>query len=134
MQTKFETNFIVMPTDCNYKTPLIFGGAFFSKMDLCAAVCASNLLRSSVSAEYAVTHKVLDLTFHRPTYMGEVIYLFAEVVELRKKAISIKVKAYREQREKEGRDFVAEGTFVFISKGFDSLQGKESYVPHLLSL
>jgi acyl-CoA hydrolase len=97
-------------------------------MDLCAAVCASNLLRSSIPADNAVTHKILNLTFHKPTYMGEIIYLYAEVTELRKKAISINVKAYREKRECGVRDFVAEGIFVFISKCGGN------YVDHHLTL
>ena len=115
MNLEFETNFTIMPTHCNYMTPLVFGGALFSKMDLCAAVCSSRLLRDSpTGCDSAVTHKA-NVTFHKPSYMGQIIFLTGKVVELRKKAIKIHVKAYREERLKDGRDFIAEADFVFVS-------------------
>jgi len=115
MDLEFDTNFTIMPTHCNYLSPLVFGGSLFSKMDLCAAVCSTRLLRHSpTGCTSAVTHKA-DVTFHKPSYLGEIIYLNAKVVELRQKAIKIHVRVEREQRLEKGRDFIAEADFVFVS-------------------
>lgn len=114
MITEFETSFVVMPAQSNYMAPMIFGGAFFSEMDLCAACCADRLLLDS-ECNSAVTYKA-DVTFHAPTEVGDIIFLQAKVVELRWKAIVIEVKAYRSKRNSPERDFVAEVRFVFISR------------------
>ena len=96
MNLEFETNFVVMPADCNAYFPMIFGGAFFSKMDLCAAACVARLLRDS-ECDTAVTYKFTG-AFHAPTELGDLIFLRAEVKELRHKAIRVEVRAHRERR------------------------------------
>jgi len=106
--------------------PMIFGGHFFSEMDLCAACCVNRLLHDS-ECDSAVTHK-FEGTFHAPTENGDLIFLEAEVVELRTKAVVVVVKAFREKRAVAGRDFVAEAKFVFVTKK-DGL-----YTKHGLSL
>ena len=103
-----------MPKHANYMYPMIFGGAFFSELDLCAATCASRLLHDS-TCDSAVTHKFSG-TFHAAAEVGDIIFLRAVVSELRKKAIVIEVYAERERRAKPGRDIVASCEFVFISK------------------
>ena len=123
---KFETNFTVLPKHCNYMIPMIFGGHFFSEMDLCAACCVNRLLHDS-ECNSAVTYK-FEGTFHAAAEMGDIIFLEAEVIELRHKAISVVVKAYREKRAKPGRDFVAEAKFVFVSKK------DGTYQPHGLAM
>ena len=126
MNLKYDTSFVIMPGDCNAMFPMIFGGAFFSRMDLCAAVCVSRLLHDS-ECDSAVTHKFSG-TFHVPTELGDIIFLYAEVKELRHKAIRVEVRAYREKRCRPERDFVAVAEFVFVSrKG-----GK--YHPHGLTM
>lgn len=115
MNLIFENSFTVMPTHCNYMFPMIFGGAFFSELDLCAACCVNRLLHDS-ECDSAVTHKVLDLTFHKPAYAGDIIFMRAEVIGLRSKAIEVKVTAEREKRAEPGRDHIAEGRFIFVSK------------------
>ena len=127
MYTKHETNFVVMPKDCNYMD-IIFGGYFMSQMDLCAATCVAKLLWSSETANKAVTHMVKNLVFHKPAHKGDVVYLKAEITELRKKGICVKIRSEKESRNEEGRVFVAEGEFVFVSMNGDN------YVNHGLSL
>lgn len=111
---KFETTFTVLPKHCNYMYPMIFGGAFFSELDLCAASAVSRLLHDS-DCDSAVTHK-FEGTFHAAAESGDIVFLQAEIVELRKKAIVIKVEAFRERRSTSGRDKVADARFVFVSK------------------
>lgn len=94
--------------------PMIFGGHFFSEMDLCAACCVNRLLHDS-ECDSAVTHK-FEGAFHAAAENGDLIFLEAEVTELRTKAVVVSVKAYREKRAKVGRDFIADAKFVFITK------------------
>ncbi len=128
MNTEYETSFLVMPEDTNANSPMIFGGAFFSKMDLCAAVTARRFLYESAVCNAAVTHK-FEGTFLRPCYLGDLIHLKGQVVETRKKAIAIKVIAERET--KTVRELVAEGHFVFVSVT-DLLRHKIEDKPYLL--
>lgn len=128
MNLNFETNFVVMPRHTNYMYPMIFGGAFFAELDLCAAQTVARLLYSSETCKASVTHH-FEGKFHKPCYAGDMIFLTGEVVELGKKSIVVEVKAYREKRGTGQRDFVAEAKFVFISvKEVINPQDK----PHLL--
>lgn len=113
LPTTFETTFTVMPSDANYMSPLIFGGAFFSAMDLCAANTVNQFLVAS-ECEAAVTHKA-DVTWHKPCYVGDLIYLQGKVVDTGKKSVVVEVRAERRRRHSLERDFVAEGKFVFVS-------------------
>jgi len=126
MNLTFETSFTVMPDQCNFQFPMIFGGAFFSELDKCAACCAYRLLHDS-ECDTAVTYKY-EGTFHGAAEAGDILFLRAEIVELRRNAIVVEVKADREKRAKAGRDHIADARFVFVSK----LKGK--YHPHGLSL
>lgn len=74
----FTNHFLVLPEHTNDMAPLIFGGAFMSQLDLCAAMLTKNLLREpGTPADNAVTYKA-DFTFHAPSYQGDVIRMHAE--------------------------------------------------------
>ena len=75
----FESNFTVMPADCNYTQKVVFGGTMLAKMDITAAACVTRLLRKSVPAESAVTH-VVETTFHKPSHCGDLIFLEAKII------------------------------------------------------
>ena len=124
----FESNFTVMPSDCNYTQKVIFGGTLLAKMDITAANCVTRLLRLSDAAESAVTHKVLDVIFHKPSHCGDIIFLESKVVELRNKAITVDVTVYKEERKSDWRTLIATGKFVFVAMSGDK------YVSHGLSL
>ena len=94
--------------------PMIFGGALFSQMDLCAACCAARALQDS-ECDSAVTHKC-DLVFHAAAELGDIVFLKAAVIELRRKAIVMWVDARREKRNQKGSDLIADAKFVFVSK------------------
>jgi acyl-CoA hydrolase len=118
MNLKYETNFAVLPIHTNWKIPLIFGGAFFSQLDLAAASCVRQVLHLS-ECDNAVTFK-FNGTFHAPSYMGDMIYIYAEITEMRQKSITIKVEAYREPHPtgeiiEPKRIHVASAEFVFVT-------------------
>jgi acyl-CoA hydrolase len=113
-----------MPTDTNYMMPMIFGGRFAAELDLCAAAHVTKLLAycSPDGPDSAVTHK-LNITFHAAAYMGDLIRMESSVKELRKKAISLHIKAYRQSRsfrhavdDSPAEAFIAEAEVVFIAK------------------
>lgn len=126
MNLLFETNFTVMPSDCNYHYPMIFGGAFFAKMDLAAAMTVSRLLHDS-ECDSAVTHK-FEGEFLSAAECGDIIFLSCEVIELRKKAVVVEVTAKREKRAKKGQDLIAKAKFVFVTKK------NGEFCPHGLTL
>ncbi len=113
MNLEFETNFTVLPKQTNYMPPMIFGGAFFAELDLCAAICVNRFLHDS-DCEAAVTHKA-DVTYLGPCYVGDIIFLKAKIVGVGKKSIVVEVVADRERRGSPERDRVADAKFVFIS-------------------
>lgn len=116
MNLVYETSFVIMPIDTNYMTPMVFGGAFFSKLDLAAACCVSELLADSpTGCDSAVTYKY-NGEFLDAAQMGDIIYIKVEVVELRHKSVRMKVIAHRAKRAKKGRDLVATAEFVFVTK------------------
>jgi len=110
-----SNSFVVMPIHTNYMYPLIFGGAFMSELDLCAATLVNKLVKKSTTVDNAVTHKA-DFTFHAPSYAGDVIYMDASVSELGKKSIVVKVEAHREPRDSEIRIHVSTAKFVFVTR------------------
>jgi acyl-CoA hydrolase len=126
---KFSTNFVVMPGDCNYMTPMIFGGEFFARLDI-AVACAVKRAMYFSDCDSAVTHK-WEGEFHAPSYLGDIIFIDAEIVEFRHKAIVIKVVAHREPIHQKGipkRILVASAKFVFVSRKGDQ------YAHHGLSM
>jgi len=114
VKTQFDTNFTIMPTETNYMSPLVFGGSFFSHLDMAAAQAANRVLHSSPIAKAAVTH-VATVQFLKPCYMGDLIHIHAEVVEVHKKSISINVTAHREKPGSGIQEVAAVAKFVFVS-------------------
>lgn len=139
LNLEFEDNFLVMPEDTNANSPMIFGGAFFSKMDLCAAKAVRRLLYASEPCSASVTHK-FDGTFHRPCYLGDLIKLYGKIDELGKKSIVVDVRAYREVvvGDQIGIELVADAKFVFVSitnlKNVKKKPHKLPYADHGLKL
>lgn len=111
---KFNTSFIVMPKHCNYMMPMIFGGQFLAEMDLCAASCVRRVLLEN-ECDAAVTYKVEDVTFLAAAKMGNLVYLDAEIVEMRTKAVVVNVKGYRNKEKIGELEQLAEGRFVFLT-------------------
>jgi acyl-CoA hydrolase len=123
----FDSNFTIMPQDCNYTQRVVFGGTMLSQLDITAAACVARLMRSSETADSGVTYKV-NVTFHKPSHCGDIVFLTSKIVELRKKAIVVKMEAHKEERQSPERTLVATGEFIFVSMKGDR------YVHHNLEL
>jgi len=131
MKTKFNTSFLVLPSHTNHHFPLIFGGAFFSELDIAAYSCVRQLLFDS-ECDNAVTYKFTG-EFIKPSFLGDIIYIECEITEMRFKTISVNVNAFREPSPTENvesneRIHVAKADFVFVT-----MKGGE-YVNHNLTL
>jgi acyl-CoA hydrolase len=138
LNLEFRNSFVVMPRHTNYMFPMIFGGAFFAELDLCAAQCVTRLLHDSKTANGAVTYDYQGKFTHGPCYAGEMIFMKAKVVELGDKSIVIEVTAERERRGSPHRDSVAWAKFVFITISYvpdpQSRPDKLPYVDHGLKM
>lgn len=135
LNTVYETSFVVYPRHVNCRSPLIFGGAFFSEMDICAATVVKRFLYDSKTAKSAVTHK-FEGTFLKPCYMGNLIFLDARITSVGVKSVVVEVKAYRDTEA--GQELVAEANFVFVTVANDDTvedkPDKLPYHPHGLTL
>lgn len=115
MNTKYETSFQVMPRHCNPLFPMIFGGALWSEMDVAAHTTVLRLLHDS-ECNQAVTYKVLDTIFHAECHCGDIVFIECEVVELRRKAVVVKVKVTKEKPAEPENYKIADATFIFCTK------------------
>jgi uncharacterized protein (TIGR00369 family) len=125
-EKEHSTSFVVMPKHLNYMG-IIFGGVFMSELDLAAAVIVNKAVRESVTADKAVTFK-FNVEFIKPSFEGDIIYIKAQIKETRKKAISVKLGAWREGRKEIGKHKVASGEAVFVT------MNENHYINHELEL
>ncbi len=123
---KNKTDFIVMPANTNYMD-IIFGGFFMSQLDLAAATVVNRAVRSSNTADKAVTHKFY-VEFFKPSYSGDIITIQSEIVDVGRKSIIVKQKAYKETREDSARVLVAATEVIFVT------MNENHYVNHQLSI
>lgn len=91
---------------------MIFGGAFFSHLDKAAATAVNRALYDSEGCRAAVTYK-FEGSFHKPCYIGDLIFITAKIVSVGKKSVVVEVEAHREKRG--DRELVADAKFVFVS-------------------
>ena len=85
-----------------------------AELDLAAAMCVSRLLHDS-ECDSAVTYMYKG-QFDKAAEMGDIVFLECKVIELRKKAVTVHIDAYREKRAKPERDKLGFAEFVFVTK------------------
>jgi len=139
MNLRHETSFTVYPVDANSMFPMIFGGAFFSYLDKAAAVAVKRLLHDSPSCQTAVTHK-FEGTYLKPCYVGDLIFIEAEIISLGKKSVVVQTKAFREKAPSKcdsakvaTRELVADARYVFVTVEHDEdVGGRPESLPYHL--
>ena len=102
-----------MPADTNPYGD-IFGGWLMSIMDSAAGTVASLHSRGR-----AVTIAVDSMTFHRPVKIGDVVSVYANVIEVGRTSMKIDVSAWRRIRAGEETDRVTHAVFTFVAIGDD---------------
>jgi len=122
---KYTTSFIVFPKHCNHLKDLIFGGAFMAELDLAAAHAVRiALIGNTNGIENAVTYKA-TFEFLKPSYVGDLLEIDAEVTNFGTKSVEVLVTAKR------GRDTIAVGDFIFITIGkVESLEDHPDLLPY----
>lgn len=121
-----RTDFIVMPANTNYMD-IIFGGFFMSQLDLAAATVVNRAVRSSKTADKAVTFK-FKVEFAKPCHAGDIVTIYSDIVDLGNKTIVVKQKAYKETRDEIASILVASAEVVFVT------MNEKHYVNHQLKI
>lgn len=102
-----------MPNDANYLTPLVFGGAFFAKMDLFAAISVRQCLeKNGALCKQAVTHKA-NVIWHKPTYVGDTVEMTAKIKVKDDNSLSVDISCLRLYTK--DNDKVCDANFVFVT-------------------
>jgi len=128
MNTEFSTSFWVFPEHANHNFPMIFGGAFFAELDKAAATCVRRFLYDSANCKDAVTYK-FEGSFIKPCYVGDLIYLNAEIKSAGQKSIVVEVEAMRE-RPDISLELVGSAKFVFISLETGKIASADGSLPY----
>ena len=126
---EFDTNFTVMPSDCNYMG-CIFGGHAMSHLDLAAASLCRKILAKHVPQMRlsAVTHKVTNITFHCAPMPGDIVYLKAKLVKVGLNSLVVQVSADVEKIQDAKVKHFADSSFVFVTRN------KDKFIHHGLSM
>ncbi|NIJ09164.1 acyl-CoA thioesterase YciA [Sphingomonas vulcanisoli] len=104
---------VAMPADTNPYGD-IFGGWLMSMMDSAAGTVAAR-----ISKGRAVTVAVDGMTFHKPVKVGDVVSVYADVIETGRSSLKIDVSAWRRVRASEDVAKVTHATFTFVAIGDD---------------
>lgn len=107
-----EDSFTVFPQDCNPYQKL-FGGKILSELDVCAAKLARRFIYDT-DCDGIVTLKINEVVFKKPAFVGDLILLHAEVVDVGESSVTIKTDVYRENMNGDN-EFMVSAEFVFVS-------------------
>lgn len=100
---------IAMPADTNPAGD-IFGGWLMAQMDLAAGNTAARIARGR-SATIAVD----GIQFLKPVYVGDEVTLFAELDQVGRTSMRIRVQAWRRARDGDESEKVTEAMFTFVA-------------------
>ncbi|MCH8263621.1 MAG: acyl-CoA thioesterase [Proteobacteria bacterium] len=102
-----------MPADTN-SAGSIFGGWIMSQVDIAGSIAALERARGRV-----VTVAVNSFEFHQPVFVGDLISCYAEVIEVGRTSVTVKVEVYA-QRNPDNPETIkvteAELTYVALDK------------------
>ncbi|HYF97570.1 MAG TPA: acyl-CoA thioesterase [Coxiellaceae bacterium] len=88
----------------------VFGGWILSQMDKGAGILALQYSRSRCA-----TVAIDSLKFSLPVHVGEVLSCYAEIFEVGRSSMKIKMEAWRLKQETQQQDLVTEGVFTFVA-------------------
>lgn len=100
---------IAMPADTNPAGD-IFGGWLMAQMDLAAGSAAARRARGRCA-----TIAVEGMAFLRPVAVGDEVSLYAEIIDVGRTSMKIRVEAWRRSRDSEDTFKVTEATFTFVA-------------------
>ncbi|WP_142848592.1 acyl-CoA thioesterase [Telmatospirillum sp. J64-1] len=100
---------VAMPADTNPAGD-IFGGWLMAQMDLAAGNAAARRARGRCA-----TVAVDGIVFHHPVIVGDEVSLFADILQVGRTSMKIRVCAWRRSRFSEEAQRVTEATFTFVA-------------------
>jgi len=107
-----DHSFTVFPQDCNpYQT--LFGGKILAELDVCAAALARRFIYNT-ECDGIVTLKINEVVFHKPAFIGDLILMHAEVIEVGESSVTIQCDVHRED-SKGNSEFMVSAVLVFVS-------------------
>ncbi|PIQ43515.1 MAG: acyl-CoA thioesterase [Gammaproteobacteria bacterium CG11_big_fil_rev_8_21_14_0_20_46_22] len=89
----------------------IFGGWLMAQMDIAASVPAARRAQGAVT-----TAAVKDIRFIKPVFVGDLLRLYAEIVDTGASSMTVHVDVVRESVLHEGTmEKVAQGDLIFVA-------------------
>ena len=105
-----EIRVLAMPADTNAAGD-IFGGWLMSQVDIAGSIVAYRFANGRV-----VTVAVNDFVFIKPVYVGDLVSIFAELVNVGNTSLQIELTAYAERkRGKTECHRVAQAKFTYVA-------------------
>lgn len=104
---------IAMPKDANSDGDM-FGGWILSMMDLAGSIPARKTAKCRI-----VTVAVESIVFHKPVFVGDCLECYAHVEKIGRTSMTVKVETYVERRDRQAKEKITEGRFVFVAIGPD---------------
>jgi acyl-CoA thioesterase YciA len=100
---------IAMPADTNPQGD-IFGGWLLSQMDLAGVTVAMRQAHGHV-----VTAAITAMSFDRRVFIGDEVTCYAEVVEIGRTSIAVKVESWVRRGVSDAHIKVTEGHFTYVA-------------------
>jgi acyl-CoA thioesterase YciA len=100
---------LAMPADTNQNGD-IFGGWLLSQMDLGGSIFASKIVNSRT-----VTVAIEAMNFRKPVFVGDVVSVHANLVQIGKTSIEIHLEAWVQRRKEIQSILVTDGNFTYVS-------------------
>jgi acyl-CoA thioesterase YciA len=100
---------LAMPADTNQNGD-IFGGWLLSQMDLGGSIFASKIVNSRT-----VTVAIEAMNFRKPVFVGDVVSVHANLVQIGKTSIAIHLEAWVQRRKEIQSILVTDGNFTYVS-------------------
>jgi acyl-CoA thioesterase YciA len=100
---------LAMPADTNQNGD-IFGGWLLSQMDLGGGVLASKIAKSRT-----VTVAIEAMNFRKPVFVGDLVSVHANLVQVGKTSITVHLEAWVLRRKEMQSILVTDGNFTYVS-------------------
>ncbi|MEI9806095.1 MAG: acyl-CoA thioesterase [Pseudolabrys sp.] len=100
---------IAMPMDTNPHGD-IFGGWLISQMDLAGSSAATRRAKGRV-----VTVAITGMTFHRPVYVGDEVSCYAEVTQVGRTSVTVKIESWVCRGIGDEQIAVTDGVFTYVA-------------------
>jgi acyl-CoA thioesterase YciA len=100
---------LAMPADTNQNGD-IFGGWLLSQMDLGGGIFASKITKSRT-----VTVAIEAMNFRKPVFIGDVVSVHANLVQIGKTSITVHIEAWVLRRQEMRSILVTDGSFTYVS-------------------